>query len=281
MKNKLFAFVASVMLFTSFNMYSCTGFRDKVRGSGNVKIEMRNLTGFSEIQTRSSVDVKVRQGETFEVKVEADDNLIQYISTEVEGNVLVVDIKEDINIRDNNKMLVYVTMPVVKALSARGSGNIIGEGKFTGETIEVATMGSGNLSLSFDGKGIDAKTKGSGNIDLSGNIVVVQCEINSSGNIEASLECVSMDLSVHGSGNMNIKGKTDDFKARVHGSGNIDCYNLITQKADIAIQGSGNCNINVTEHLNASVEGSGNIDYDGNPAKVVSRIKGSGKISKR
>ena len=281
MKNKLTLFVALVVLSASTHACTFTNFNKGVEGSGNVKTEIRNVSGFTEVRTTSSVDIKVKQSSTFEVKVEADDNLLQYITTEIDGNCLVVSIENGINIRNSRKMVVYVSMPQLNGAEVKGSGNILGDSKFSGDKIDISIYGSGNISLSYDGKNGNMKTAGSGNIDINGKIDNVEIIVQGSGNNNATLESSSIEITIKGSGDVKINGNTSDFKAMVQGSGDIDCFDLNSKTADVTIKGSGNCNITVSELLNASIYGSGDIYYKGNPDKIKSDINGSGKVKNK
>ena len=55
-------------------------------GSGALATETRNVTGFSSIALRGSIDLVVRQGEREAVQVKADDNILPLVQTLVEGS---------------------------------------------------------------------------------------------------------------------------------------------------------------------------------------------------
>src|SRR5690606_6445715 len=66
-------------------------FFDSVSGSGNVIIEKREVQkNFDKIRVSSLLKVELEQAPNYEIIVEADDNIIPYITTEVEGNTLKV-----------------------------------------------------------------------------------------------------------------------------------------------------------------------------------------------
>jgi hypothetical protein len=252
-----------------------------LKGSGDVKTEVRKLTDFTKVETNGSINVFINKTSAFEVKVEADDNLIPYIATEVKGNALVVRMRDNVNIRNAKKMTVYVSMPKLTALATRGSGSIASEGKFSGDEIVVKTQGSGSINFSFDGKSAVISTQGSGGIKFSGSINKAELGTHGSGSIKAQLESESAHLSVGGSGSVNISGTAKNVVAEVQGSGSIDGYNLMTKNVNASIQGSGSCNLSVSESLNGRIHGSGSINYKGNAAVVSSETSGSGKIRKQ
>ena len=281
MKSLLFLLLAFLFIGNhSYGQSSILGFKS-INGSGDVKTEVRNQSGFTKVESDGSINVFINKTNAFEVKVEADDNLIPYIVTEVKGNALVVRMKDNVNIRNARKMTVYVSMPKLTALATRGSGSITSESKFSGDEIVVNTQGSGSINFSFDGKSAVIATHGSGGIKFTGAINKVEVGTHGSGGIKAQLESESAHLSVGGSGSINISGSAKDVVAEVQGSGSIDGYNFMTKNVNAIVQGSGSCNLSISESLNGKTHGSGGINYKGNATVVTSESTGSGKIRKQ
>lgn len=252
--------------------------RDTVNGSGNVKTEVRNISGFDKILNKSSVNVFITKGNEFSVKVEADDNLIPYIITEVKNQSLSIRIDNDVNIRSSKNMNVYLTLPEVKEVAVLGSGDISSNDRFAGSAIEVSVKGSGNIRFAFDGDKADISIKGSGEIKFDGNIAHSILGIYGSGNLTMQTQGSDASCSIRGSGNINLSGTTKAIDVVVQGSGDVDATKFATQAADITIQGSGNCKVNVAESINVAIKGSGDVYYAGNPSKVSCKSLGSGKV---
>jgi hypothetical protein len=285
MKVKSLLFLLLAFLFTGSFVYGQrglfgTGFKI-LTGSGDLKTEGRNVTGFTKVETDGSINVFITKADAFEVKVESDDNLIPYIVTEVKGNTLVVRMKDNINIRKAKKMTVYASMPRLVALTTRGSGSITSESKFNGEDFVAKTQGSGSIRFFFDGKSAVISTQGSGGIKFSGSINKIELGTHGSGSIKAELVSESAHLYVGGSGSLSIQGTANDVIAEVQGSGSIDGYNFQSKHANASVQGSGSCNLSVSDNLIGKIQGSGNINYKGDATVVTSESNGSGKIRKQ
>src|SRR4051794_23290326 len=96
--NKLF-FLLTCSLITMSSCYYSN--RRHVSGNGSSGTETRTITGFTGVETHGDIDVVVNQG-NFSVKVEADQNILQYIETTVENGHLVVGFRRGISIGDFN-----------------------------------------------------------------------------------------------------------------------------------------------------------------------------------
>lgn len=276
MKVKSYFLLLGVFLLTVCFTYG----QANITGSGKVKTENRNLSGFTQVETLGSINVYITKAGNYEVKLEADDNLLPFIITEVKNNALILRMKEHTSFRKSGKINAYVSMPNVTAVTTKGSGSINSESTFTGTELVLKTKGSGSIHFAFDGKGADISTAGSGGIKFSGKINEVKLGTLGSGSIEASLECESAALSVTGSGGIHISGNATNVTAGVIGSGNIDGYGFQCKRAKVSIKGSGNCNLSVSETLAGEIHGSGNIQYKGNATVQSPHSQGQGKIRK-
>src|SRR3712207_4048429 len=67
---------------------------ERVRGNGTYIAEERAAGNFHSISSFGSYDVYLTQGTGYKVHVEADDNLLPYIETVVENNVLEIRTKK-------------------------------------------------------------------------------------------------------------------------------------------------------------------------------------------
>ena len=85
-------------------------FAQKIKGSGNVIKETRDLSGFIGIRARTIVDVELRQGK-FSVEVEAEDNVLEYVSTRVVKEKLIIELDDELKLKSEIRPKVYVQMP--------------------------------------------------------------------------------------------------------------------------------------------------------------------------
>src|SRR5207253_8908639 len=113
-----------IIILLAFIFSSC----DMINGSGHIQIEKRNVGQFDGVQASGSMDIEVTEGENVSLEVEADDNILRYIITEVNDGLLDVYFKLNISF-NNTHTKVYVTAPGLKRLFVKGSGNIVSKNK--------------------------------------------------------------------------------------------------------------------------------------------------------
>src|SRR5690348_3065944 len=107
-------------------------FRKTIHGNGNLKSEERTVTNTDKIKSLGNFNVDIVQGSPSSLKIEADENLLPYIITENKDDKLVIRAREGYNLSSDNKIKVTVTTGRLADIEVDGSGDVNGEGKFTG-----------------------------------------------------------------------------------------------------------------------------------------------------
>src|SRR5438045_4745359 len=122
----------------------------QITGSGNIITQTRHVNQFDGVRTSSSIDIEVTNGNSQSVSVEADDNIMPYIITNVENGMLDVHFKNNVSYRNVN-VKVYVSAPVLSRLFVSGSGTIISKNTLTAENhIQFRISGSGDIKAAVD-----------------------------------------------------------------------------------------------------------------------------------
>src|SRR5881394_2707141 len=127
-------------------LVGCNGFA--LRGNGQPATEKRALDGFVAIDSRSSFDTRIEQGDAYSVTVNIDSNLVRALRTRIDGATLVIDTDESVD-ETLPGPHVTVTMPHMESAKLSGSGRI--DVLSRRETSPVALDLSGSGDITFDG----------------------------------------------------------------------------------------------------------------------------------
>ena len=85
-------------------------------------------------------------------------------------------------------------------------------------------------------------------------------------------------VNIEGSADVTARGRVDSLTAEINGTGDLKLGALAARDARIAIEGTGNAEVSVSDSLSAEINGSGDITYSGSPKKVSKEINGVGRI---
>lgn len=236
----------SVLLCAGLISLSCSAQWGKtIKGNGNNVTIERNTGDYDGVAVSGWFDVDLVSGNEGEITLQGEENLLEYIITEVKDGKLVIKTKKGVNLKTSSwKSEIRITVPVesINTVSMSGSGDIVGKTTIKTDKFTTSMSGSGDITLDIDTGSISANMSGSGDINLSGN--------------------------------------TTDFDATISGSGDIEAYDLEADNVNATISGSADIQVTAKKSIKARVSGSGDISYRGNPEKVDTKTSGSGDISK-
>lgn len=214
-----------------------------VSGNGNIKTEERNVANFNQLSTSGSFDVKIVEGTPGKVTVEADENLLEYIVTEVNNGKLAIYTKSGFSFNTRHNIIVTVPCQNLDEVILTGSGSIVSDHVLKSDSFNTKVTGSGDVELAVEAN----ETNGQ----------------------------------VSGSGDLKISGKTTEFQCQVTGSGDVDAYDFSAKNVSARVSGSGGLKVFCYGNLQARVTGSGDIYYKGNPETRDLSTSGSGDITAR
>lgn len=243
-----------VGLLALFALSSCNKLGG-IEGNNNMTTETRRQVPFNEVVNEGDFFVTIVPDTIYEITIEAELNLINYIRTNVNGNSLIIDTRENLN--PNHTIYITVKTPTLKGAYLSGSG-----------VVSVEDFDSDQLTVVLSGSGV---MNGNGYADYFKTV------LSGSGNIDFLVASERVETTLSGSGNIRLSGETPYANHLINGSGNVEAYSLITTDSDAKISGSGNMFLTVSDQLNATISGSGSIFYRGTPV-VNTNITGSGVV---
>ncbi len=217
----------------------------KISGNGEMISKNRSTADYDEIKLKGNLDVSLVSGTEGKIIIEGESNLIDYVLTEVEDDVLKIYVEKGhyLKISNGKKLVVTVPFKDLSKVSLSGSGDIYGTDVIKAENFKTGISGSGDVKLAIEAKNTESYITGSGDLSLS--------------------------------------GFSNNFDCKVTGSGDIEAYRLQAKEVQASVTGSGDIQVTATSSIKARVTGSGDIFYKGNPKLEDKKVSGSGDITKQ
>ncbi len=237
MKN-IFLIVITATLLVSCDFI--TG--ERIKGSGNVVTEERTVSGFTGLDVSGAIRVELWQDAAYSVKVEADDNLQEYVEVTMEGSRLRVKHRSNTSINPSKRIVVHVYAPVLKSFDVSGASSI-----------------KGNTLITSD-KEVE--------IDLSG-----------ASSVSLDVKAPKVDIEMSGASNVTLKGETRDVSIEGSGSIDVEALDLLAENVKVDISGASSVKAYASVKLDASLSGASSVRYRGNAA-ISSHTSGASSIKK-
>lgn len=241
----IYTIVFSSLLFTGCQIERNTKHLNSLKGEGAILSKILSIEKFDAIELNISDDVFIKQGNIQEVRIEGHPNIIEKLKTKISNGTWNIDLEP--GSYNSYELKIFITTPFIHSIKVNGAGDVVLNDFANLEKLDIQLIGSGDIEFSElkDTKNLSIQLIGNGDI---------------TGRSEKSL--------------------FDKTTINIEGSGEYYGFFAPSKRIDVSLTGSGDCEVNAVEELNANLTGSGDIRFKGN-AKVTKTISGSGNIEKQ
>lgn len=211
-----------------------------IRGTGDITSQTREVTDFSAVDLAGIGNIIIDYGEQESLRIEAEDNLLPYLETEVDGDTLTIGIREGVNIIPTQGIFYYLTVRELDEVSVSGLGNI-------------------DLPL-LEGTSVALNITGGGDIDAK--------EVNAK----------DLAVKLSGLGSLTIEGgEVTNSNVQLTGAGNYNASQLVSQVVNVQVTGLGSAGVWAEDALSATITGGGSVRYKGKP-QITKNVTGLGVV---
>lgn len=215
------------------------GCGQSIAGSGQLKTTSTPAKGVKAVKFFGFGQLDIHQGNSENLRITTDDNLLPHLGISLQGDVLTLDQKSGAHLKPSKDIDYKLTLKALERLDWSGAGKI---------------------SLSdIHGKRLLVLAAGAGQIQLSG------------------LQMEQFTLDLGGAVHLVASGQVRSLTVMGSGAGNLDAKALQAETVTLKMSGTGNAAVNATTTLDAHLSGVGSVTYAGNP-KVSKTITGVGTI---
>ena len=215
-----------------------------ITGSGRVASETRTVAGIERVALEGLGEVELQQGATEALTIEAEDNLLPLITSQVQAGTLRLGFD-----RATWRDTIQPTAPIRFVLTVR-------------DLAAFDLSGSGSLRAS----------------DLQADRLTLR--ISGAGEVTVEhLESSALDVHIEGMGNVSVAGQAGEQTLAISGSGQYQAGDLDTQTTQVTISGSGDAVVWARSDLSINISGNGTVSYWGDPNISRRDIGGTGDIN--
>ncbi|WP_372801087.1 head GIN domain-containing protein [Lutibacter sp.] len=212
-----------------------------IKGNGNVQSEDRKISSnFETIKVQQGINLYLTQGSKTDLSVEADENIIDLLITEVKNNELKVYFEK--NVYRAKARNVYLTTKQISGIYTSSGASVKSENTLNVQTLDLDSSSGSSIKIHVNADDVTSETSSGANMDLF--------------------------------------GKTNTFSARASSGSSIDADELVAEVAYANASSGANIDINVTEKLTAKASSGGDIDYEGNPTDINKNTSSGGSVSR-
>ena len=146
--------------------------QNPVNGNGTIVDQMRPLKTFSSVSLDFSADLTIVNGETPSFTIEADENILPHIGTQVRSGKLYIT--QDKWIEPSQRIIIRVGAPFTSGIETSGYSDVVIEG-IDGPRLQV-NAGVGKVKLFGNAERLLVRTK-TGHIDAT-NLITAYADVS-------------------------------------------------------------------------------------------------------
>lgn len=180
--SKLITAIAVAVSLTSCNYKIDLG--KSITGSGKVVSVTRTVGSFDKVRVSQGLECEIIQSDKTEVIVEADDNLINDIKTEVENGTLVISCEYSNYVNVSSKK-VTVRMPKIVSLEASSGASLRSKGVLTGESVSVKSSSGSSTDIELEADTITLESSSGSDQNVRGKALKLNTASSSGSHIDA------------------------------------------------------------------------------------------------
>lgn len=152
------------------------------------KTENRDVKSFKAIKVSTGIDLYITMAETQEVKVVADEDIIDKLRTEVKDGTLNIYLKQNDLFNWNSGMKtrkVYVKVNELVQLRASSGSDVYCENTLKGDALEVSASSGSDVNLNVFYKNLSIDTSSGSDAKAKGKVKFLEVEASSGSDIKA------------------------------------------------------------------------------------------------
>jgi len=223
-------------------LFSCE--KETITASGDITTKDYEFSGYTSLEVNDNFKVYLSFSDTEEnLRVQANDNLHDYIMVSKESNKLIVKLDNVRRIKGKETLNVFITTKNINHFVIKGNTKLELE-----DTLETA-----NVKLNL-----------SGNSSITGRIVANKLDLISSGN------CL-----------MDFSGRVKNMDVELSGNCELTDYDLSVETLKIDLSGNSNSYLSVSNSISIDASGNSVLSYKGNATITHQNLSSGSKIVKK
>ncbi len=157
----------------------------KARGSGNIVTEKREVSGFKSVDVGGVFQVEIVAQKEFSVEVEADDNLLEFIETRVDGDTLRIESSK--RLKSKSPIKIRISAPNIDNLQVSGAAKVTAT-NLNSQTLKIESSGGSKVTVVGQATKLWVESSGGARVN-AGELTAVDGHIEGSGgsNVEVNV----------------------------------------------------------------------------------------------
>lgn len=277
MKNTLIAAAALAVLAGSGCLYAVASNRlggKSIKGSGNITERTLPAPDFHGVDASRAIKVVITD-KTSDIRIEADDNLMNLVQVAEHKGILEVTLDRKVNnVSDSH---ITVTVPYnarIRSLEASSASKIIGEVLFTANDFLLDASSAAEIEAAV--KAAKCRMEASSASEIEANVQAGEYQISTSSaaKIKATLKGGNCTAKASSASKIALDGTVERLDADLNSAAKLNAAKLTAVDAVIETSSGSSASVDCSGKLTASASSGSSIRYTGDCSTSLSKSSG-------
>jgi hypothetical protein len=253
---------------------------EKIKGSKVVTTSTKEITSFNAIEVEDNLEINLEKGDKNEIKIEADDNLHDIISLNVQDEILIISTSKEA--QNFKKLAVKVTYTNDLNLVTTKDESIVNAiQEITLDNITFKTLNKSKLFLNVNSKNfiLQSNDKSKIELNLKGESTFIELSKNTS--LKALINCTNLKCDLYQKATATLEGDAHNTTLRLDNSAELTARNFNSKNTDITIEGSASCSLLAENTIIIDATDKTEIELYGSPKIEIRKLAGETKLFKK
>ncbi len=189
-----------------------------VKGSGVIKTETRELPKFSAVDFGGAIEMEIVAQKDQRVEIEADDNILPLITTEVKGGTLYISNQQRINW--HSKVKVRISVTDLNSLNVSGASKA-NASNIKCDNFKLDVSGASKIKLDGETNNLSVEASGASRVEAS-DLKAVKATADASGASKIYVNATeSVEADASGASGISYSGNPKNVKKNASGASSV------------------------------------------------------------
>lgn len=254
--------------------------KEKISGSKSVTTKQKNIGNFSAIEIEDNFEVSLERGEFPEIKIEADDNLMDVIDLEITDGVLHISTTKKVQKSKALKIKLTYTSEL-NTIVSRNDALIKVIQEIQTDNLSIKTFDNSKALVNANTKNFVLQADGNSKVELNLKSEKTKIELSKNTELKSLVTSNDFALDMYQKTKAKIEGTANTAVIRLENNAELEASKLQINTIDLTTEGQSASSVNAVKNIILSANEKSETDLYGTAKIEMKRFIDKAKLAKK
>lgn len=254
--------------------------KEKISGSKSVTTKEKKIGNFSAIEIEDNFEVSLERGEFPEIKIEADDNLMDIIDIEVSDKVLHISTTKKVQKSKALKIKLTYTSDL-NTIVSRNDAIIKVIQEIQTDNLSIKTFDNSKALVNANTKSFILQADGNSKVELNLKSEKTKIELSKNTELKSLITSNDFALDMYQKTKAKIEGTANTAVIRLENNAELEASKLEISTLDLTTEGQSTSSVNAIKNIILSANEKSETDFYGTAKIEIKLFADKAKLAKK